>query len=223
MIASQVKMYESDPTTRCHCSLSSSGSPERILTSQLNTWNLINTTDEVVLSPRVRSPPRLWAARRRPHTASFRKQDKRVSAGNQRPQQSGIFPCRYRFTWAWESLCTEASPRGWWQPQTWGLLCCWCRRSFHLASSWLAAAGEQRRSVNKRDFTQKSANNNDSTGSDTLSAQTLSQPAGRMTRVIMLIQKMKVNRNWGHHELTSQTHLDIYNLQVSSLIQGDFV
>lgn len=78
MIASQVKMYESDLTTRCHCSLSSSGSPERILTSQLNTWNLINTTDEVVLSPRVRSPPRLWAARRRPHTASFRKQDKNV-------------------------------------------------------------------------------------------------------------------------------------------------
>lgn len=45
------------------------------------------------------------------------------------------------FTSEWGSLCTAASPLGWWLPQTWESLCCWCRRSSHHASSWLAAAG----------------------------------------------------------------------------------
>lgn len=48
-------------------------------------------------------------------------------------------------TWVWESLCTAASPPWWWRPQTWGLRCCWCRRSSLHAASWLAAAGEQKR------------------------------------------------------------------------------
>lgn len=48
---------------------------------------------------------------------------KRMSTGNQQPQPedsksvqwSGT---RHSFTWVWESLCTAASPHGWWQPQT---------------------------------------------------------------------------------------------------------
>lgn len=60
-----------------------------------------------------------------------------------RPVSKEGFPQRHVFTWAWESLCTAASPLWWLQPQTWGLRCCWCRRSSRLASSWWAAAGGQ--------------------------------------------------------------------------------
>lgn len=103
-------------------------------------WQINTSWDEEALTSRSFSSSVMGCEKMSTDRQLCKQKNKRCVQETDQTSWWKVFHSMQVFTWAWESLCTAASPLWWWQPQTWGSRCCWCQRSSRHASSWWAAA-----------------------------------------------------------------------------------